>query len=410
VVTVETLLRQADAAMYRAKAAGRGRCVVFGDAAPLVARTRQQIVEELTEAVQREELSLHYQPIVDTGSGALAGVEALCRWERDGQVVLAPSEFIPIAEETGMIDQLGEWVLVEACRQAAEWRRTIGPARPFYVSVNVSAKQLTRPHFAGWVASVLATAGLDPGSLVLELTESGLVEDVGLAKRILREVRALGIRVAIDDFGAGYSSLGYLRSFSVDIVKIDRSFMQGLGHSAVAAAVVGTVMQLASALRLTVVAEGVETAGQSRALSTVGCHVVQGYLYSRPRTAAEIGTTVAIGPCRPGTASGGRSEPRSRPVGIVAGGQLGSTVAPLRLHVDHRVGDHAQRPDRLPLGPEQVRRQLAAHGAVHEGHEPVGKPGHGAPDADAAHAGAAAETSHPAPLRDVAVHHRSRGR
>jgi diguanylate cyclase (GGDEF)-like protein/PAS domain S-box-containing protein len=300
VVTVETLLGQADTAMYRAKAAGRGRCVVFGDAAPLITRTRQQIGADLAEAVRRDELSLRYQPIVDTGSGALAGVEALCRWERDGQVVLPPSEFIPIAEETGLIDELGEWVLVEACRQAAEWRRTIGPTRPFYVSVNVSAKQLARPHFAAWVTSVLATAGLDPRSLVLELTESGLVEDVGLAKRILVEVRALGVRIAIDDFGAGYSSLGYLRSFAVDVVKIDRSFMQGLGHSAVAAAVVSTVMQLAGALRLTVVAEGVETAGQSRALSTLGCHVAQGYLYSKPRTAAEIGTTVATGTMSPG--------------------------------------------------------------------------------------------------------------
>ena len=283
----EELLRDADAAMYRAKESGRSRFVIFDERMRTEAAARLEIESSLHRAIERGELQLNYQPVIEIATGRIDGVEALVRWEHPQQGLLKPSSFIPLAEETGLIVPVGAWVLHEALRQWSVWRR-YSDGEPRTLAVNLSARQLRDPNLAATVRQALARYGVSPWELCLELTESSFMEDVESHGRTLAELRAFGVQLAIDDFGTGYSSLTYLQRFPVTILKIDRSFVRGLGRDASDEAIVESVIHLAHALGLRVVAEGVETPDQLAALHRLGCDVAQGYYLGRPVPAAEI--------------------------------------------------------------------------------------------------------------------------
>ncbi len=271
-----TLLRNADAAMYRAKDRGRDRVETFDQALEADAFTALLLRTELHHALERDEFVLHYQPVVDLGTGRLNGMEALIRWNHPERGLVPPLAFIPAAEESGFIVEMGAWVLHEACRQAAEW-----PA-PLHVAVNLSVRQLADDDIVATVAHALAISGLDPGRLVLEVTESALMANAESAVGYLIDLKHLGVQLAIDDFGTGYSSLVYLKRMPVDIIKIDRSFVDGLGTDPEDTAIVESVVSLAHAVGVKTVAEGVETQRQFDALCALGCDFGQGYLWSRP--------------------------------------------------------------------------------------------------------------------------------
>ena len=295
--TPEALLSDADAAMYRAKEAGRGRYEVFDEHLRSATVRRIEIQNGLRRALEAEELVLHYQPIVDLHTARMVAVEALVRWQRGDGQLYSPAEFIPVAEETGLIHEIGEHVLVEACRQAADWRTAMaGDDRVFHVTVNISPLQLMRPGFAQGVADVLQRTGLPAEWLCLEITESALMADTEAAISVLEEIRDLGVRIGIDDFGTGYSSLSYLQRFPVDLVKIDRSFTMSLDRrNSQANALVGAVVHIGTALGISIVAEGVETREQANILAGLGVEVAQGYMYSRPRPASEVTGMVLSG-------------------------------------------------------------------------------------------------------------------
>jgi len=297
--TPDGLLSDADAAMYSAKESGRGRHHVFDEHLRSATVRRVEIENGLRRALENEELLLHYQPIVDLDGARVLGVEALVRWQRSDGHLISPAEFIPVAEETGLINEVGEFVLVEACRQANAWRARMNSDRVFHVTVNISPLQLLRPGFSECVGEVLAGTGLPAEWLCLEITESALMSDTDGAIAVLESIRDMGVRIGIDDFGTGYSSLSYLQRFPVDLVKVDQSFTQALDrHNSQANALVGAVVHLGAALGMSIVAEGVETEDQAHILATLGCEAVQGYLYSRPRPAAEITDMVLDGVVR----------------------------------------------------------------------------------------------------------------
>jgi diguanylate cyclase (GGDEF)-like protein/PAS domain S-box-containing protein len=282
----QAVLRDADTAMYRAKSDGRGRWVIFDDELRHQAVERQRIETALRQTRHGEELELHYQPVVDLSDGRVVGVEALVRWRRDGRLV-PPAEFVPVAEETGLIVPIGDWVLREACMQVARWQELEGWGE-LQLAVNVSARQLQHPGFVTAVAAIMHDAGLRPGTLSIELTESVVLEDVAQSRERLDELRGLGVSVAVDDFGTGYSSLTYLHQLPIDVVKLDRSFVAGVGSGRPDTAIVTAVVDLASALGLTSVAEGIENELQLRALRALGCTQGQGYLLARPAPADEV--------------------------------------------------------------------------------------------------------------------------
>ena len=291
-VGAEELLRRADVALYEAKKGGKDGYSSFDAAMDVHALGRIGLENELRRAIERGEFRLHYQPKVMVKSGALFGFEALLRWEHPERGLVPPLEFIPIAEETGLIIPIGQWVLEEACRQASEWQAGRGAGvSPLVMSVNVSPRQVRQPDLAGSVARVLRDTGLRPQSLTLEVTENVLMENVRFANATFEEVRAMGVRIAVDDFGTGYSSLSRLKELPVDTLKIDRSFVQRLGESAEDETLVSTVIGLAQALGLSTVAEGVETAEHLALLETLGCDMAQGYYFARPlevRAASEF--------------------------------------------------------------------------------------------------------------------------
>jgi diguanylate cyclase (GGDEF)-like protein/PAS domain S-box-containing protein len=283
----EALLRDADAAMYRAKERGRARFELFDERLRERTLERLQTETRLRGAIQRGELRLVYQPVVSLADGSLRGVECLLRWEDPDRGSVAPAQFIPIAEQSGLIVPIGTWVLQEACRQASHWLR-MRPDEPLKVSVNVSALQLVQPDFADIVAAALAAAGAPPQMLYLELTESVLIEAGEAPVRTLQELRELGVNVVLDDFGTGYSSLSYLQRFPLDILKVDRSFAAGLVGNPQSRAIYAAVIAMASALDLPVVAEGVETEDQVRQLQELGCNLAQGFYFGRPAAAEAI--------------------------------------------------------------------------------------------------------------------------
>jgi diguanylate cyclase (GGDEF)-like protein/PAS domain S-box-containing protein len=286
--SAQTLLHEADEAMYAAKRQGRGNTLLFaGDVRKRVMR-RLAIRAELHRASNERQFVLHYQPVVDIDTGRPRGVEALLRWDHDVLGSVSPNEFVPIAEESGLITGIGSWVLREACRQAAIWQRA-GDLGDMHVAVNVSAKQLSAgDQLVRTVRSALADSGLEPHQLMLELTETALMAAPALVIRTLGQLKEIGVGLAIDDFGTGYSSLLYLKQFPVDVLKVDRSFVSGLPEESDDLAIVAAVTGLAKAVSVRTVAEGVETESQLAMLGDLGCTYGQGYLWSRPLPAAQV--------------------------------------------------------------------------------------------------------------------------
>jgi len=287
-VDPDECLREGDVAMYRAKARGRNCFEVFRHDSDSDQRGRLDLEIELRDAIDRGELELHYQPIVSVEQGTVTGVEALVRWRHPRRGTVSPAEFIPMAEESGLILPLGAWVLEEACRQVRLWTETRREAGEFVLSVNLSPRQFRQPDLVEQVAAVLSRTGLAAGRLCVEVTEGVMVDDVEAATDTLRRLKALGVRVAIDDFGTGFSSLSYLKRFPIDYVKIDRAFTRGLGEKTVDSEIVRSVIRLAAAIGIQAVAEGVETVGQLRQLRDLECPLVQGFLLARPQPAAEL--------------------------------------------------------------------------------------------------------------------------
>ena len=293
--TADDLLRDADAAMYVAKNAGRGRVARFDPEMHRRAVERLDLETDLRHAAARGELRVVYQVLCDLATGAVRGVEALVRWEHPRLGPVPPSAFVPVAEETGDIASIGRWVLVQACRQLRTWQAELGPAAPEYVSVNASGRQLEADEFVDDVRAALDEAGLAPGALTLELTESTIMRDAGAALGRLQALKALGVQLAIDDFGTGYSSLSYLRQFPVDVLKIDKSFVDGVTSSSGSAALVRTIVGLGESLQLHLVAEGIEHPEQRAALQALGCAVGQGYLLGRPAPAEHLTALLRAG-------------------------------------------------------------------------------------------------------------------
>jgi diguanylate cyclase (GGDEF)-like protein/PAS domain S-box-containing protein len=281
------LLSNADAAMYQAKKRGGGTVEVFGEAMRLRVLDRMHTEHLLHRALERDELRLFYQPVVEIGATTAIGAEALLRWDHPEHGLMTPGRFIPVAEESGLIIPIGAWVLHEACRQLRVWQANRGGPHGA-VEVNLSARQVDSPEIVSTVEQVLSTTGVRPSSLTLEITESALMNDAASASRVLRALKALGVTLAIDDFGTGYSSLSHLQRFPLDILKIDKSFVDELGAGRGGTEIVAAVIKLAHALGLQVIAEGVETEEQLHALQRLDCDFAQGYLFSRPMPASEM--------------------------------------------------------------------------------------------------------------------------
>jgi diguanylate cyclase (GGDEF)-like protein len=281
--TADQLIRNADVAMYRVKAEGKGHYAVFEPEMHEMLLRRRELDSDLRRAIDANELRLVYQPIVSQ-SGDPIGVEALVRWQHPTAGLLAPDRFIPAAEESGLIVPLGHWVLDEACRQLREWRDTGVVDDRFCMSVNLSPRELVQSGQAAHVARTITRHGLDPASIVLEVTETVLMRDSKLAEARLRALKHVGVKLALDDFGTGYSSLAHLRRFPVDILKIDKAFVDGLAGGSEDAAVARAVVQLGEALHLKTLAEGVEHADQAECLTSLGCGLMQGFYFARPLT------------------------------------------------------------------------------------------------------------------------------
>jgi len=280
------LTKSADTAMRRAKAEGGNSFCFFTPEMQAAMANRLNMERALRRAVEREELILHYQPQVDIAAGHTTGMEALVRWQRDDIGLVPPNHFIPIAEETGLIETIGEWVIREACRQTAQWNGLGIP--PLCVSVNLSVRQLNPGRLARLVREALDSSGLPACQLELEVTESLLMEDVDAARIALSEIKDLGVRISVDDFGTGYSSMNYLKRFPIDTLKIDQTFVREVPEDPDDTAITAAIIALGHALRLDVVAEGVETNPQLQFLHDQGCDRAQGYLLSKPKAANDF--------------------------------------------------------------------------------------------------------------------------
>jgi len=288
------LVARADSAMYMAKQHGRSRYELYHPAYDERTTRRAELINGLHQVIERQELCLHYQPVKALSSGQVVAMEALCRWQHPTLGTIAPTEFIPLAEETGLIVDIGRWVLAEACAQCRQWRAEGFGA--IDVSVNVSGRQLAEPDFAKDVERVLKATGLPPSALTMEVTESVLVTDGSTAHAVMNDLQALGIRIAIDDFGIGYSSLSYLAKLPVHSLKVDRSFIAGLGSPGQDASIVTAMVELAHKLGLAVVAEGVETEAELAELRKAHCDEAQGFLLGRPAPFGNLRQAGALGP------------------------------------------------------------------------------------------------------------------
>jgi diguanylate cyclase (GGDEF)-like protein/PAS domain S-box-containing protein len=289
----DELLRNADVAMYAAKARGKGRYTLFAPEMYAALLTRLSTEADLRDAVERQEFRLLYQPIVDLEASRMVGCEALVRWDHPQRGLVSPDAFIRLAEDTGLIVPLGKWVLREATKEAAQWPKTPTNSRPPYVTVNISAKQLLHSEFVNDVATALRDAALAPDRLILEITEGTLLDNAEATTARLQELKALGVRLAIDDFGTGYSSLSYLQRFPIDILKIDKSFVDGIVRGGNQAALARTIISLGDSLALRTVAEGIETDAQRNVLRDLGCHLGQGFLYAKPLDPSSIASVMS---------------------------------------------------------------------------------------------------------------------
>jgi diguanylate cyclase (GGDEF)-like protein len=295
----DDLLRQADLAMYTAKTSGKGRFAFYEPHMHEAAVTRMELKGDLEQAIANHDFELHYQPIVDLRSGHVTGVEALVRWRHPERGLVLPTEFIPIAEETGLVVPLGRWVMGEACRQLAAWTaegRLSGPRlQRLSMWVNVSARELQEPEFVQTVADTLEASGIPPERVTLEITESGLMADLDQSSATLHRLRALGARLAIDDFGTGYSSLSYLERLPVEVLKIDRSFTAAIGHGRDVPVLVRSIVKLGQTLHMEVLAEGIETAEQLTRLRAIDCRLGQGFHFSPALPAVDVIELLANG-------------------------------------------------------------------------------------------------------------------
>ncbi len=292
----EDILRDADTAMYRAKSLGKARYEVFDADMRASVMARLQLETDLRRALERNEFRNFYQPIVALDSGRIVGFEALMRWQHPTRGMIGPEEFIFVAEETGLIRELGWWSLREACRQMSNWRSRCADCLDLTISVNLSAKQLLQQHLVDEMTKLLREANLPPQALKLEITESAVMADPSAAADTLQEIKSLGIRLAIDDFGTGYSSLSYLHRFPLDTLKIDRSFISGTREGDGGMEIARTIMPMAKNLRLDVVAEGVETVEQVSLLKRLQCKYAQGYYFSRPIAPEQVPQLLAESP------------------------------------------------------------------------------------------------------------------
>lgn len=301
--TRQQLVSSADIALYRAKSEGRNCARFFDDSMDAAYRARKRMAHELREALTRQEFELHYQPQVRIAKGELIGFEALLRWRHPVRGMISPGEFIPLAEETGAIVPIGEWVLKTACAEAAGW------PKPYRVAVNLSPKQFQQPDLPEVVHAILLQSGLPPARLELEITESALFLDLQRALDMLRRLKALGVSIAMDDYGTGYSSLSVLQSFPFDKLKIDRTFISALGSGRQAATIVNSVLSLGHSLEIPVLAEGVETARQAEFLASHRCDEVQGYYYGRPLAVEDVRALIAAGGVHLTPSAAARADP-----------------------------------------------------------------------------------------------------
>jgi EAL domain-containing protein (putative c-di-GMP-specific phosphodiesterase class I) len=293
--TTDELLRRADIAMYSVKASGRAGVATF-DATMSHSRTgRAGLAEALDAALTNDELRVHYQPIVDLQTRQISGVEALVRWLDPERGLLLPDSFIDAAEETGMIIPVGRRILEIACGQMAAWRRDLPGAEDLHLSVNLSVRQLEHDQIQADVQDTLRLTELDPTALTLEVTESIFVNNATSARTRLHALKALGIGLAIDDFGTGFSSLGYIHNYPFDILKIDRTFVKGIGSTSNSGAIVRTMLALAKQLSMAVVAEGIESRAELAQLRALRCGYGQGYLFSKPMSAADLEQLLTTG-------------------------------------------------------------------------------------------------------------------
>src|SRR5664279_5433227 len=288
--SAEVVLQNADIAMYRAKAQGKARSELFDRTMHEQVMSRLLLEAKLRYALQNEELTLHYQPIVAVDTGGVQGFEALLRWQPSGSNSIPPSTFVPVAEQCGLIVPISVWVLKKACLEAASWRQRYPADPPLYVSINISSKHFSHAGFIGHVKDALEESAIDPQCITIELTESLAMNDVAATFQTMSQLRTLGVKLSIDDFGTGYSSLSYLRRFPVDTLKIDQSFVKTM--DAENYAIVKTIIGLARNLELKVVAEGVETPNQHQLLALAGCGSAQGYFFAEPMPAKSVGVFI----------------------------------------------------------------------------------------------------------------------
>jgi len=297
--SAEEVLRDADTAMFRAKTKGKNGCAIFDSAMHDAVRARLLLENDLRRALDREEFFLAYQPIVSLADGRLVGFEALVRWSHPERGLISPAEFIPVAEASGLILPLGEWVLYQACSQLKSWRDQLPGMDGVSMSVNLSARQFMQEDLAGRIGGLIADAGLTPGLVKLEITESAIMANAERAVESLRELKDLGISLLVDDFGTGYSSLAYLRRFPVDALKVDRSFVRNLDTERDNRQIVKAVVQLASSLELQVVAEGIEEREELEVLKAMGCPMGQGYYFAKPLAAQAAADYLKARPAGP---------------------------------------------------------------------------------------------------------------
>jgi EAL domain-containing protein (putative c-di-GMP-specific phosphodiesterase class I) len=279
--------------MYSAKTDGKARQVLFNSNLRTHNIHRLEILAELHQSLKQDQFVLHYQPIMNLRTETLTGFEALIRWQHPSRGLLLPAEFIPIAEEHGFIDTMTYWVLEQACRQMQEWRVQFPSVESMGISINLSARSLHRPSLIQWVREMLQKYRLPPNRLTLEVVETALIQDVELAKQVFSSLRNMGIRIAVDDFGVGYSSLSYINEYPIDTLKIDQSFINRLSTASKVKAVVRSMVILTEELGLKIIAEGVETMEQKGILNEIGCDFGQGYLFSPALPVEEVHSLIS---------------------------------------------------------------------------------------------------------------------